>query len=173
MPGRATVFRWLARHKQFRDRYILARDFQAEGLGEEMFEIIRDTSGDNLARARLRIRASATVRGKPLCRGDLPKGRQPSQPAHQYRRGRGRGPQPERSRESLLQHNIDAGTGRKYRCEPTWRRIEGESDLGRRSPSHSPAPTRQRRGRRHYDNRRAAGAALRDGNRSRASGVPR
>jgi hypothetical protein len=34
-----------------------ARDFQAEGLGEEMLEIARDSSGDNLARARLRIKA--------------------------------------------------------------------------------------------------------------------
>jgi hypothetical protein len=50
-PGKATVFRWIARHKEFRDRYIGARDSQAEGLGEEMFEIVRDTSGDNLARA--------------------------------------------------------------------------------------------------------------------------
>jgi hypothetical protein len=50
MPGRATVFRWLARHKEFRDRYISARDFQAEGLGEEMIEIARDTSGDSLTR---------------------------------------------------------------------------------------------------------------------------
>jgi hypothetical protein len=54
MPGRATVFRWLARHKEFRDMYISARNFQAEGLGEEMFEIDRDSSGDDLARARLR-----------------------------------------------------------------------------------------------------------------------
>jgi Bacteriophage Sf6, terminase small subunit-like len=27
MPGRATVFRWIARHKEFRDRYTLARKF--------------------------------------------------------------------------------------------------------------------------------------------------
>jgi len=33
-----------------------ARDFQAEGLCEEMIEIARDTSGDN-AFARLRIKA--------------------------------------------------------------------------------------------------------------------
>jgi hypothetical protein len=26
MPGKATVFRWIARHKEFRDRYISARD---------------------------------------------------------------------------------------------------------------------------------------------------
>jgi Bacteriophage Sf6, terminase small subunit-like len=49
MPARATVFRWIARHKEFRDWYISARDFQAEGLGEEMIEIVRDTSGDDLA----------------------------------------------------------------------------------------------------------------------------
>ena len=65
MPGRATVFRWIARHKQFRDRYILARDFQAEGLGEEMFEIIRDTSGDDLARARLRALERQAARMAP------------------------------------------------------------------------------------------------------------
>jgi hypothetical protein len=45
-------------------RVISARAFQAEGLGEEIFEIARDTSGnnlarsgDNLARARLRMNA--------------------------------------------------------------------------------------------------------------------
>jgi hypothetical protein len=56
MPGKATVFRWIARHKEFRDRYISARDFQAEGLCDEMIEIARDTSDDN-AGARLRIKA--------------------------------------------------------------------------------------------------------------------
>ena len=56
MPGKATVFRWIARHKEFRDRYINARDFQAEGLCDEMIEIARDTSGDNLAGACLRIK---------------------------------------------------------------------------------------------------------------------
>jgi hypothetical protein len=39
MPRKATVFHWIARHKEFRDRYISARDFQAEGLCEEMIEI--------------------------------------------------------------------------------------------------------------------------------------
>jgi hypothetical protein len=70
MPGRATVFRWLARHKEFRDRYILARDFQADGLGEEMLEIVRDTivrdtSGDDLARARLRALERQAARMAP------------------------------------------------------------------------------------------------------------
>jgi hypothetical protein len=45
--------------------------------------------------------------------------------------------------------------------------------LGRRSLSYSPSPPRRRRGRQHCDNRRAVGAALRGGNRSRASAVRR
>jgi hypothetical protein len=75
MPGRATVFRWIARHKEFRDWYTLAREFQTEDLVDEMIEIADDTSGDwvekigadgravmvvdheNIARARLRIKA--------------------------------------------------------------------------------------------------------------------
>ena len=65
MPGRATVFRWIARHKEFRDWYIGARDFQAECLGEEMFEIIRDTRGDDLARARLRALERQAARMAP------------------------------------------------------------------------------------------------------------
>ena len=58
MPGKATVFRWIARHKEFRDRYIGARDSQAEGLGEEMFEILRYASGDNLALGKWTIMVS-------------------------------------------------------------------------------------------------------------------
>ena len=75
MPGRATVFRWIARHKEFRDRYTLACEFQAQDLADEILEIADDTSGDwvekigadgkavmvvdheNIARARLRIKA--------------------------------------------------------------------------------------------------------------------
>ena len=41
MPGRATVFRWIARHKEFRDEYTLAHEFRAEDLAEEMVEILR------------------------------------------------------------------------------------------------------------------------------------
>jgi hypothetical protein len=75
MPGRATVFRWIARYREFRDWYILARDFQTEDLIDEILEIADDTSGDwvekigadgkavmvvdheNIARARRRIKA--------------------------------------------------------------------------------------------------------------------
>ena len=73
MPGRATVFRWLARHKEFRDRYILARDFQAVGLGEEVIAIARDTtSGDDLARARLRALERQAARMAPRKYGIRP-----------------------------------------------------------------------------------------------------
>jgi hypothetical protein len=64
MPGKATVFRWIARHKEFRDRYIGARDCQAEGLGEEMIAIAR-VSGDNLARARLKALERQAARMAP------------------------------------------------------------------------------------------------------------
>jgi hypothetical protein len=75
MPGRATVFRWIARHKEFRDWYALAREFQAQDLTDEILEIADDTSGDwvekigadgkavmvvdhaNITRARRRIKA--------------------------------------------------------------------------------------------------------------------
>jgi hypothetical protein len=74
MPSRATVFRWIACHKEFGDRYILARDFQAEGLFDEMLEIVDDPcvwvekigadgrvvrvlDHENLARVRLRMKA--------------------------------------------------------------------------------------------------------------------
>jgi hypothetical protein len=36
MSGRAAVFRWIARHKEFRDWCILAREFQTEDLVDEM-----------------------------------------------------------------------------------------------------------------------------------------
>ena len=66
-PGRrfSAGSRWIARHKEFRAWYISARDFQAEGLGEEMFEILRDASGDNLARARLKALERQAARMAP------------------------------------------------------------------------------------------------------------
>ena len=42
MPGRATVFRWIARHKEFRDEYTLACELRAEDLADEMIEIVDD-----------------------------------------------------------------------------------------------------------------------------------
>jgi hypothetical protein len=44
MPGRATVSRWIARHKEFRDEYTLACELRAEDLADEMIEIVDDSS---------------------------------------------------------------------------------------------------------------------------------
>jgi hypothetical protein len=44
MPSRATVFRWIACHKEFRDEYTLARELRAEDLAEEVVEIADDPS---------------------------------------------------------------------------------------------------------------------------------
>src|SRR4249919_1639471 len=73
-PGRATVFRWIARHKEFRDEYTLACELRAEDLADEMIEIaddpcvwvekigadgraVRVLDHENLARVRLRMKA--------------------------------------------------------------------------------------------------------------------
>jgi hypothetical protein len=40
MPGRATVFRWIARHKEFRHEYTLACELRAKDLADEMIEMI-------------------------------------------------------------------------------------------------------------------------------------
>jgi hypothetical protein len=42
MPSRATIFRWIARHREFRHEYTLARELRAEDLAEEMIEIADD-----------------------------------------------------------------------------------------------------------------------------------
>jgi transposase len=46
VPDRATVFRWLACHKEFRDLYGWARELQEEELLAEMIEIADDCTGD-------------------------------------------------------------------------------------------------------------------------------
>jgi len=46
MPARATIFRWLARHQEFRRSYTIARQCQIEHLMDEMLEIVDDSSRD-------------------------------------------------------------------------------------------------------------------------------
>ncbi len=46
MPAKATVCRWLARHKEFRRSYTIARQWQMEALMNEMLEIVDDSSRD-------------------------------------------------------------------------------------------------------------------------------
>lgn len=46
MPGRTTVFQWLASNKSFADQYARARQFQAEHLVDEILEIADDGTND-------------------------------------------------------------------------------------------------------------------------------
>jgi hypothetical protein len=92
MPGRATVFRWLARNQEFRRSYALARQCHAEDFAFETLAIAADSSRDyvkttgvdgkvtrvfdkeNFARQRLRIKArmTASTTGRPISPPDLP-----------------------------------------------------------------------------------------------------
>lgn len=80
MPSKATVFRWLGKHKAFQDQYARAREEQAESFADEMVAISdeRETkiimAGEDeavvvfdataVARNRLRIDARKWVASK-------------------------------------------------------------------------------------------------------------
>lgn len=91
MPAKGTVFRWLAQHPEFQDRYARAREVQADAIFEEILEIADDgqndwmerngkddadagwvLNGEHLQRSRLRIDARKWVAGKlrPKVYGD-------------------------------------------------------------------------------------------------------
>lgn len=65
MPDKATVFRWLAKHEAFRDKYARARELQMEAMAVEILEIADDSEGDrtkegafvseHVQRSRLRV----------------------------------------------------------------------------------------------------------------------
>lgn len=46
MPRQTTVFRWLAAHAEFRERYARAREAQADALFDECLEIADDARND-------------------------------------------------------------------------------------------------------------------------------
>lgn len=46
MPNRATVFRWLAKHEEFRDQYARAKEEQADTLADEILDIADDGTND-------------------------------------------------------------------------------------------------------------------------------
>ncbi|WP_313217538.1 terminase small subunit protein [Stenotrophomonas sp.] len=80
MPGRSTVFRWLASRETFRDMYAHAREEQAETLADEIVgiaderetRVVMDGEGDAVvvfdstavARNRLRVDARKWVAAK-------------------------------------------------------------------------------------------------------------
>lgn len=56
MPGKATVFRWLAQHEDFRDQYAKATDTRADAIFEEMFDIADEVAEESAAVAKARLR---------------------------------------------------------------------------------------------------------------------
>ena len=74
MPGKATVFRWLAQHEDFRDQYAKATETRADAIFEDMFDIADEVSEEAaaVAKARLRIdtRKWALARMNPKKYGD-------------------------------------------------------------------------------------------------------
>lgn len=50
MPHRATVHRWLATNETFRDQYAQAREYQADTIFDEMFDIADDGTNDWMLR---------------------------------------------------------------------------------------------------------------------------
>jgi hypothetical protein len=80
MPGRATVFQWLAANESFADQYARARDAQADAIFDEILHIadtpqmgqksvskatgLEITEGDMIEHRRLQVEARKWVAGK-------------------------------------------------------------------------------------------------------------
>lgn len=74
MPNKATVFRWMAQHEEFRDQYAKATETRADAIFEGMFDIADSVTEEAaaVAKARLRIdtRKWALARMNPKKYGD-------------------------------------------------------------------------------------------------------
>lgn len=70
MPGKTTVFRWLAANKEFRDQYARARECQADAIADEILNIADEA--EDAAKARVQIDARKWLAGKlrPKVYGD-------------------------------------------------------------------------------------------------------
>jgi hypothetical protein len=70
MPGKSTVFRWLANNKDFRDQYARARESQADVIADEILNIADEAQ--DAAKARVQIDARKWLAGKlrPKVYGD-------------------------------------------------------------------------------------------------------
>ncbi|WP_376711077.1 terminase small subunit-like protein [Pseudochrobactrum lubricantis] len=55
MPDRVTVFRWLARHKEFRNQYARAQEDRASAMAEDILDIADDEECPDVQKAKLRI----------------------------------------------------------------------------------------------------------------------
>lgn len=71
MPDTSTVFRWLAKHEDFREQYARAREEQAETHADEIIDIADDFADDpNSRRVRIDARKWIASKLKPKKYGD-------------------------------------------------------------------------------------------------------
>jgi len=72
MPNKATVFRWLGAHPEFRDQYARARESQADSYVDDIADIADLAKPEDVAVARLRVDARKWAAGKlrPKVYGD-------------------------------------------------------------------------------------------------------
>lgn len=73
MPSKATVFRWLDAHKQFRDMYVRAREAQADSLADEIIDIADDGLNDTYVDDEGRVRTDHEVIARSRLRVDARK----------------------------------------------------------------------------------------------------
>ncbi|MDE2104683.1 MAG: hypothetical protein KGL39_46030 [Patescibacteria group bacterium] len=71
MPGKSTVFEWLAAHQDFADHYARARETQADSLADEIIDIADNSSLDaNDKRVRIDTRKWLAGKLRPKKYGD-------------------------------------------------------------------------------------------------------
>lgn len=73
MPNKATVFRWLAAHAEFRDQYAHAREAQADSLADEILDIADDSRLDTYIDENGNTRTDQEVIGRSRLRVDARK----------------------------------------------------------------------------------------------------
>lgn len=64
MPSVATVYSWLQTNQEFLDRYIVARNEQADTLADEIIDLADDATNEGVAKARLQVDARKWVAAK-------------------------------------------------------------------------------------------------------------
>ena len=70
MPSRSTVYRWLDDHDEFKQRYIRAREMQADMFVDEIIEIADNATDWQAARLQIDARKWAAARMCPAKYGD-------------------------------------------------------------------------------------------------------
>jgi hypothetical protein len=71
MPDKATVLRWIGRHKEFRDQYAWAREAQADDILEQILEIANDISRDYVKKTDAQGKVTGVVDKEHIARCSL------------------------------------------------------------------------------------------------------